>query len=189
MLRSCTSPTAARHKTPPSQANLSLQLPRRSPSPPPTISVCHGRHAKEPNIIGTSLTRIWLPVPRRYATSELATRVPLIIRAPWKPASVGRRTGLLFELIDLVPTMAALAGAPPPREGTMGLPPFDGVNVETVRVSDARSPEDGHTLMRQQLARSLFTLHVICLLNLFVPHCTALPQSPVRYLVRSLADL
>ncbi len=51
---------------------------------------------------------------RKGTLFGLAARVPLIIRAPWKPRSVGQRTSTLAELVDLYPTVAALAGAPAP---------------------------------------------------------------------------
>ena len=42
---------------------------------------------------------------------------PLIDRAPWIEASVGARTSVLAELIDVFPTMADLTGIPlPPGE-------------------------------------------------------------------------
>ena len=47
---------------------------------------------------------------------ELATRVPLMFRVPWKKASMGKRTIALVELIDLYPTLVELAGLPPARE-------------------------------------------------------------------------
>ena len=65
---------------------------------------------------------------RKGTVRELATRVPLIIRAPWKPATLGARSSDLVELIDLYKTVAALAGAPPPEEGVAGVdlsPLFD----------------------------------------------------------------
>mmetsp|Transcript_30119 Transcript_30119/g.90213 ORF Transcript_30119/g.90213 Transcript_30119/m.90213 type:complete len:714 (-) Transcript_30119:137-2278(-) len=43
---------------------------------------------------------------------ELATRVPLIVKVPWKAASAGKRTMAFAELVDLHPTLAALAGLP-----------------------------------------------------------------------------
>ena len=46
---------------------------------------------------------------------DLAVRVPLVIRAPAKAAtSAGEVTTSLTELVDLMPTLAALAGLPPP---------------------------------------------------------------------------
>ena len=41
------------------------------------------------------------------------TRVPLIIRAPNFKNSLGQKTRLLVELIDVYPTIAALAGTAP----------------------------------------------------------------------------
>eukprot|EP00054_Salpingoeca_dolichothecata_P025590 m.180243 g.180243 ORF g.180243 m.180243 type:complete len:326 (-) comp25410_c0_seq8:109-1086(-) len=46
---------------------------------------------------------------------DLTVRVPLMIHVPWKPASHGKRTGSLTELIDVFPTLAALAGLPKPE--------------------------------------------------------------------------
>ena len=43
---------------------------------------------------------------------ELATRVPLLIRVPWKTKSVGQHTAAFTELVDLHPTLAHLAGLP-----------------------------------------------------------------------------
>ena len=51
---------------------------------------------------------------------ELATRVPLIIRAPWKPASQGKNTYALVELVDLYRTIADLVGAPKPSNDIEG---------------------------------------------------------------------
>eukprot|EP00658_Telonema_sp_P-2_P083768 TRINITY_DN915_c0_g1_i3.p1 TRINITY_DN915_c0_g1~~TRINITY_DN915_c0_g1_i3.p1 ORF type:complete len:518 (-),score=77.98 TRINITY_DN915_c0_g1_i3:336-1889(-) len=42
--------------------------------------------------------------------TELATRVPLLIRVPWAPASHGQRTKAVTELVDLYRTLADLAG-------------------------------------------------------------------------------
>jgi hypothetical protein len=50
---------------------------------------------------------------KKFTLTELGTRVPLIIRAPWLQESAGKRTGALVELIDLLPTMSELAGALP----------------------------------------------------------------------------
>ena len=45
---------------------------------------------------------------------ELATRVPLIFRVPWKPVSIGKTTNAFAELVDLYPTLVDLAGLPQP---------------------------------------------------------------------------
>ena len=47
---------------------------------------------------------------------ELGLRIPLIIRAPWRPDVAGQETDVLAEAVDLYPTLAELAGLPPPRE-------------------------------------------------------------------------
>ena len=65
---------------------------------------------------------------------ELATRVPLIIKAPWKPASQGKSTYALVELVDLYRTIAELVGAPKPSneiEGTSLAPLFDNPDLTT----------------------------------------------------------
>ena len=51
---------------------------------------------------------------------ELGTRVPMMIRVPWKPAWMGKRTSALSELVDLYPTLAELAGLPPSTENLEG---------------------------------------------------------------------
>ena len=45
---------------------------------------------------------------------EFATRVPFIMRVPWLPQSFGAHTDALVELVDVYPTLAELAGLPPP---------------------------------------------------------------------------
>jgi len=57
---------------------------------------------------------------------EIATRAPMIVRAPGR-AAVGRTTDALVEFVDLVPTLCDLAGlAPPPDvEGTSFVPLLD----------------------------------------------------------------
>ena len=41
---------------------------------------------------------------------ELATHIPLIIRAPHKSNSTGKNTKVLAEAVDFYPTLAELAG-------------------------------------------------------------------------------
>ena len=46
----------------------------------------------------------------KKTNTELAVRVPLMIRAPWKPAAAGARTSVRAELVDLYRTLVDLAG-------------------------------------------------------------------------------
>jgi iduronate 2-sulfatase len=41
---------------------------------------------------------------------ELGVRVPLIIRTPWLPKSIGKKTSALAEAVDLFPTFVAVSG-------------------------------------------------------------------------------
>lgn len=52
---------------------------------------------------------------------ELGTRVPLIMRAPFITASVGKKTEFFAELIDMFPTLAELAGTPAPSDKVDGV--------------------------------------------------------------------
>lgn len=45
---------------------------------------------------------------------DLAVRVPLLIKVPGKPHAAGARTASLTDLVDVFPTLAALAGLPQP---------------------------------------------------------------------------
>ncbi len=60
---------------------------------------------------------------QKFSNFEHGTRVPLIVRAPWLPQSAGQRTSVLAELVDIFPTIVALAGAPsvPASEGLDGV--------------------------------------------------------------------
>jgi hypothetical protein len=61
-------------------------------------------------------------VGQKFTNWELGARVPLIMRAPWLAGSVGKRTTVLAELIDIFPT--SLVSAPvercPGRHGHFG---------------------------------------------------------------------
>jgi arylsulfatase A-like enzyme len=67
---------------------------------------------------------------RKFTNFELGTRVPLIISAPWlAPASAvaeaaPRRSDAIVELVDLLPTIAALGGVSLPAGES-----FDGVSL------------------------------------------------------------
>jgi len=71
---------------------------------------------------------------------ELAVRTPLIIRAPWKPASMGKSTYALVELVDLYRTIAELVGAPEPSkdiEGTSFAALFDNPELDAYEAAKA----------------------------------------------------
>ena len=48
----------------------------------------------------------------KYTTWETDTRVPMMLRAPWATAIVGKRTAALVEHVDLYPSLAEIAGVP-----------------------------------------------------------------------------
>ena len=45
---------------------------------------------------------------------ELGVHIPLIVRAPFMKNAVGQETAVLAEMVDIFPTLAALAGLPDP---------------------------------------------------------------------------
>ena len=61
---------------------------------------------------------------------NIATHVPIMVRAPQYPGSHGRTSQALVELVDLYPTLAALAGAPPLNRSRTGEPPLGGRSLE-----------------------------------------------------------
>ena len=63
---------------------------------------------------------------QKFTNWETGVRVPLMIRAPWLPASAGRVTHTLAELVDVYPTAVDLAGADGPPAGET---PLDGVSL------------------------------------------------------------
>jgi iduronate 2-sulfatase len=74
---------------------------------------------------------------RKFTNFEAATRVPLIIRAPWLSSGsqrVRRRSSELVELVDLLPTIAELASVSLPPDET-----FDGVSLVPLLTEGGRS--------------------------------------------------
>jgi iduronate 2-sulfatase len=72
-----------------------------------TIMIFHGDHGWHLGEQG-----LWT----KKTVFELGARVPLIIAAPHITASHGHTTLHLAELVDVYPTVAALAGLPPPPD-------------------------------------------------------------------------
>ena len=67
---------------------------------------------------------------------ELGTRVPMIMRVPWLPASHGQRSRALVELVDIYPTLCDLMGLPPPDDDTL---PLDGISLRPVLEAPSRT--------------------------------------------------
>jgi iduronate 2-sulfatase len=70
----------------------------------------------------------------KKTNTELAVRVPLIVRVPWKAASMGQRTSARAELVDLFRTLVDLAtlnssDIPPDVQGVSLAPLFDNPSV------------------------------------------------------------
>ena len=82
-----------------------------------TITLLHGDHGWQ---LGEHNS--W----HKYTNFELGVRVPLIIRAPMFPASVGKICYGLAELVDVYPTLAELSNSGPPAQVLDGvsLAPF-----------------------------------------------------------------
>jgi iduronate 2-sulfatase len=80
-----------------------------------TAIVFHGDH-------GWSLgeQNLW----GKYTNFENSAHVPLIVKAPWISGSAGRKAETMSELVDIMPTLAELAGIPMPKEAGL-----DGVSL------------------------------------------------------------
>lgn len=100
----------------------------------------------------------------KYTNLEFATRTPLIIRAPWLH-SVGR-TQSFAELADVYPSLAELAGLPPPPgvEGVSLVPALvDPANVHgAAHVRDSASSQFAHCCHPRQPAPSATSLCGMC---------------------------
>ena len=59
-------------------------------------------------------------------------RVPLIVKVPGKAAAAGQHAATFFDLVDVFPTLAALAGLPPP-------PGVDGDDLSAALDAPARA--------------------------------------------------
>ena len=74
---------------------------------------------------------------------EVALRIPMIVRVPWKTASIGKVTNVLAEAVDLYPTLAVLANLANPKiqgeqiNGTSLVPVFDAPEKDHFDLKDA----------------------------------------------------
>lgn len=50
----------------------------------------------------------------KKANSDIVVRVPMLLHVPWATPSAGQHTMSPTELVDVFPTLASLAGVPPP---------------------------------------------------------------------------
>jgi arylsulfatase A-like enzyme len=59
---------------------------------------------------------VTLPILQKFTNWEAGVRVPLIIRDPYIPQSHGKKSAALVELVDVMPTLAQLAGVALPGD-------------------------------------------------------------------------
>ena len=57
----------------------------------------------------------------KKTNTELATHIPLLIRVPWKTNSIGKKTNIKIELVDLYRTVADLAGLDNIQDSVQGI--------------------------------------------------------------------
>lgn len=67
----------------------------------------------------------------KKTNTELAVHIPLIIRVPWKRASLGQRTTVKAELVDMYRTLADLAGLPGVQSSVQGMSLADAFDSPT----------------------------------------------------------
>lgn len=65
----------------------------------------------------------------KYCVFENQVRVPLLVRVPWLPSGHGQTTSALTESVDIMPTLADLAGILPKVMATEALDGISFVNV------------------------------------------------------------
>jgi arylsulfatase A-like enzyme len=89
---------------------------------------------------------------------EVGTRVPFILRAPWKTDSVGKSTDAIVEIVDAYKTLVELAGLPPPPAPT-GPTDYDAVQGKSlVALLDAMTPAGRERMAREANANAAFAL-------------------------------
>ena len=106
---------------------------------------------------------------------ELATRVPLIIRAPWLPKSQGKSTYALVELVDLYRTIAELVGAAKPSDE------IEGTSFASLFVYPDLTAKEAATAMNKTTAAA-FSQYTRCLNNMTAQwddnECSEKPTAP-----------
>ena len=68
---------------------------------------------------------------RKNSNWENAVRTPLMVAVPWMPDTAGTRTSAFAELVDIMPTLAELAGVATP----------------STKLADRKSPLEGVSLV------------------------------------------
>ena len=91
------------------------------------VKITHHHHTRAPRSYQLGEHDTWA----KMTNFELAVHIPLIIRVPWMTASVGQHTSVLAEMVDVFPTLAALAGLPDPR-GVSGSEGINGTSLAQV---------------------------------------------------------
>ena len=84
---------------------------------------------------------------------ETGSRIPLIVRAPWLPASRGQQSFTLAEAVDLYRTCAELAGLPAPPADGGGTAPVQGVSLAPAFADPAAGGVGGRTAALTQFPR------------------------------------
>lgn len=136
----------------------------------------------------------------KFTNFELGTRVPLIIKVPWKLAVRGRKSTVMAELVDMYRTLAALSGFPngPVEDGVEGqsLAPLFDAPAATTTTTTTTTTAGGEALreLDAKVALSQFArcgcknttnkhtgkAHMAC------GHCVAVPRGEFQYMGYSL---
>ena len=97
----------------------------------------------------------------KMSVFELATRVPLIIRDPGSPLTHGKVTMAFAELVDIMPTLATLAGVPLPENEPV---PLGGKSLHAIFAMDPSSllPNATKSYTLSQHARCWKDEHTPC---------------------------
>jgi hypothetical protein len=69
---------------------------------------------------------------------ELGVHIPLIIRVPWMVNAEGQESNVLAEMVDVFPTLAALAGLPDPKT-MVGSTGINGTSLAPIFVNPANT--------------------------------------------------